>query len=91
MKPLRPHDASNPDKIAERAAKLEKVKAKVSKRVILIRHGQYELDALAPQDKILTEKGRQQAGATGKRLKVVDGCICSMKRGRHHFSWTHLP
>jgi len=37
----------------------------------MIRHGQYNTSAKADEERYLTEKGRQQAQATGRRLKEL--------------------
>ncbi|CDS43694.1 serine:threonine protein phosphatase PGAM5 [Echinococcus multilocularis] len=41
------------------------------KLVILVRHGQYDTKAAAPEQKVLTELGWKQAIATGKRLREL--------------------
>lgn len=55
----------------ERDREVEEAKPKTTRRIILIRHGQYESDPDAPEDKGLTPLGRQQAVMTGKRLKEL--------------------
>ncbi|XP_076249128.1 serine/threonine-protein phosphatase Pgam5, mitochondrial [Calliopsis andreniformis] len=47
-------------------------KAKAIRHIILIRHGQYNIRGKTDADRTLTELGRQQAEATGKRLKELD-------------------
>ena len=46
-------------------------KPTATRHLILIRHGQYELNHSESDKKILTELGRQQALATGERLKSL--------------------
>ncbi|KAM7533108.1 hypothetical protein Aperf_G00000121762 [Anoplocephala perfoliata] len=41
------------------------------KLIILVRHGQYELNAPSSEEKVLTELGWKQALATGKRLREL--------------------
>ena len=52
----------------EHKEKYEAVKPKVTRSVILIRHGQYEQNIEDPEEMKLTELGRKQATLTGKRL-----------------------
>ena len=47
-------------------------KPTATRHLILIRHGQYEMNHSESDKKILTELGRQQALATGERLKQLD-------------------
>lgn len=51
--------------------KLEKVKPSAVRHLILIRHGQYNLNGATDSDRYLTEVGRKQAGYTGERLKEL--------------------
>ncbi|XP_017888948.1 serine/threonine-protein phosphatase Pgam5, mitochondrial-like [Ceratina calcarata] len=46
--------------------------AKSVRHIILIRHGQYNIDAKTDTDAKLTDLGRQQAEETGKRLKKLN-------------------
>ncbi|XP_019879407.1 serine/threonine-protein phosphatase Pgam5, mitochondrial-like isoform X2 [Aethina tumida] len=50
---------------------LEKVTPKAYRHIILIRHGQYNLDGRTDEDRVLTKLGRLQAEYTGKRLKEL--------------------
>lgn len=52
--------------------KLEKAKATASRHLILVRHGQYNLDGKTDQDRYLTDLGREQARLTGLRLKELN-------------------
>lgn len=47
---------------------LSKAKSKATRHLLLIRHGQYNLDGNSDKQHILTELGRRQAEMTGKRL-----------------------
>lgn len=53
----------------ERKEMLSKVKAKATRHIFLIRHGQYHLDS---EERNLTELGREQAKLVGKRLAESD-------------------
>lgn len=44
-------------------------KPKSTRHIILIRHGQYEVDGTTDEQRVLTKLGRMQAEYTGKRLK----------------------
>lgn len=66
VKPL-PADAT-PTQENEHNEKLEKYKPKATRHLILIRHGQYNLDGETDKERILTELGREQAKFSGKRL-----------------------
>jgi len=46
-------------------------KGKAIRRVFLIRHGQYHIDAKEGCDKTLTDTGKEQAKYTGERLKSL--------------------
>ncbi|KAF2885284.1 hypothetical protein ILUMI_20907 [Ignelater luminosus] len=50
---------------------LENAIPKATRHVILVRHGQYNLDGNTDQDRILTKLGRKQAECTGQRLKLL--------------------
>lgn len=66
----------NPKKLAnltdDQKLNNEKYKPKVVRHLILIRHGQYNLDGKLDADRILTKLGRLQAEYTGKRLKELN-------------------
>ena len=70
IKPLSEH--ASPEKENEYNEKLEKHRAKAIRHIILIRHGQYNLNGVTDKDRILTELGRAQAKLTGDRLKELD-------------------
>ncbi|XP_017888947.1 serine/threonine-protein phosphatase PGAM5, mitochondrial-like [Ceratina calcarata] len=46
-------------------------KADVKHHILLVRHGQYHTQAKADSDRTLTDLGKQQAEATGKRLQEL--------------------
>ncbi|KAL1138710.1 hypothetical protein AAG570_008772, partial [Ranatra chinensis] len=50
----------------------EKKKPKAVRHIILIRHGQYNLDGITDPDRTLTELGKSQAKMTAMRLKELD-------------------
>ena len=50
---------------------LSKAKAKARRHLILIRHGQYQLDGETDEQRVLTELGRQQAALTGAQLRKL--------------------
>lgn len=52
--------------------KLEAVKSKSVRHLILIRHGQYNLKGASDSERYLTEVGRKQASFTGDRLKQLN-------------------
>lgn len=51
--------------------RLEAVKPTAVRHLILIRHGQYNLDGATDADRFLTEVGRKQAAFTGERLNAL--------------------
>jgi len=67
-------DANNNEEESEEqklADQLEKKKSKAVRHLILIRHGQYDMNGESDCDHILTALGREQSAATGKRLKQL--------------------
>lgn len=50
---------------------IEFKKPTATRHLILIRHGQYELDGATDEQRILTKLGRTQAEYTGKRLREI--------------------
>lgn len=69
VRPLK-SDAS-PERENKHNEKLEKVKSKAVRHLILIRHGQYNLNGDTDVDRYLTELGRKQAAHTGERLNEL--------------------
>ncbi|KAJ6634921.1 Serine/threonine-protein phosphatase Pgam5, mitochondrial [Pseudolycoriella hygida] len=67
-----PSKHATEDEINSYNEKLEAVKPKAVRHLILIRHGQYNLEGLTDDQRYLTETGRTQANLTGQRLKVLD-------------------
>ena len=59
----------------------KKNKNKVVHQIVMVRHGQYDREGKTDAEHKLTEKGRQQAVATGKRLNdlLVSGQISPVK------------
>lgn len=51
---------------------LDRKKSKVTRHLILVRHGQYNMDGRTDAERYLTEKGRKQAAISGERLKELD-------------------
>ncbi|CAG9820564.1 unnamed protein product [Phaedon cochleariae] len=51
---------------------VELLKPKACRHIILIRHGQYNLNGSTDEERVLTKLGRTQAEYTGKRLKELD-------------------
>lgn len=68
VKPMKPDNESNQNTYHEQ---LINKTAKATRHIILIRHGQYNVEAKTDADGTLTNLGRQQAEATGKRLKEL--------------------
>lgn len=60
-------DAS-PEKENEYNEKLDKLRSKATRHIILVRHGQYNLEGTTDAERTLTELGRSQAKNTGKRI-----------------------
>ena len=67
---VKPITTKNPsqEQIDEREEKVSKCVAKVTKNLILVRHGQY-VNAETDDDRVLTDLGKKQARMTGIRLK----------------------
>lgn len=85
VKPL-PKDPS-PEKENEYNEKLENNRSKAIRNIILIRHGQYNLQGATDKERVLTELGRQQAKQTGQRLAelklpIDDIAISTMTRAQ---------
>jgi serine/threonine-protein phosphatase PGAM5 len=65
--PTKPDSA--PEKVNEYKRKLEEHRSKATRHLILIRHGQYNLDGATDLERTLTKLGRSQATKTGERLR----------------------
>lgn len=50
---------------------VEAIKPKSVRHIILIRHGQYNLNGDTDAERYLTDIGRKQARLTGERLKAL--------------------
>lgn len=70
LKPL-PKDSS-PEKENTYNEKVEKYKSKATRHIIMIRHGQYNLNGATDSERFLTELGRHQAKLTGQRLTELE-------------------
>jgi len=66
VKPLK--EGATDDEKAAREAKLIENKPKASRILVLVRHGQYNLEGTQDSERYLTDLGRKQAEVTGKRL-----------------------
>jgi serine/threonine-protein phosphatase PGAM5 len=66
VKPL--PEGSSPEKENAYNEKLDKHKSKAIRHIIMIRHGQYNLNGASDPERYLTELGRTQAKITGQRL-----------------------
>jgi serine/threonine-protein phosphatase PGAM5 len=85
VKPL-PSGSSADKKIAH-DEKLEKQTSKQIRHIILVRHGQYNLNGTTDKERILTDLGREQAKLTGKRLAdlkipIDDAVVSTMTRAQ---------
>lgn len=69
MNPKKIHSSKDENNILSDA--LETMKPSATRHILLIRHGQYNLDGNTDSDRILTKLGRTQAEYTGKRLKEL--------------------
>lgn len=66
--------SSTGDKDEDRRRKRQLRKDGVTRHIILVRHGQYNERERLDENRLLTPLGRQQADATGKRLKeMIEG------------------
>ncbi|XP_040566355.1 serine/threonine-protein phosphatase Pgam5, mitochondrial [Lepeophtheirus salmonis] len=68
VKPLNNSDAQNEEKKALHQQKVKENTSKAKRMIILVRHGQYNLNGETDTQKYLTALGREQASLTGKRL-----------------------
>lgn len=66
MKPLK--DDATPSDIEKRDAEVHAAQPKAKRTIILVRHGQYNIQASKDADRHLTALGREQADITGQRL-----------------------
>ncbi|XP_025988877.1 serine/threonine-protein phosphatase PGAM5, mitochondrial isoform X2 [Solenopsis invicta] len=65
VKPMKINTENDENKYNE---KFEAKKAKAVRHILMIRHGQYHTNGKTDAERVLTELGRKQAEATGKRL-----------------------
>ncbi|XP_033099515.1 serine/threonine-protein phosphatase PGAM5, mitochondrial-like isoform X2 [Anneissia japonica] len=68
--PSKKKDANVDDEVYQQ--KLAEAKPTATRHLILIRHGQYNMDAEDDKNRTLTLKGREQANMTGLRLKDMN-------------------
>jgi len=66
VKPLK--ESATDEEKAAREVKLAESKPKASRILVLVRHGQYNLDGTQDSERYLTELGQKQAAVTGQRL-----------------------
>ncbi|XP_022101968.1 serine/threonine-protein phosphatase PGAM5, mitochondrial-like isoform X2 [Acanthaster planci] len=57
---------------SELSGQIQKLKPTATRHLILIRHGQYDMDGETDEKRILSAQGKEQAELTGKRLKELD-------------------
>lgn len=71
---VKPLKTANPTPEAENKQneKLDAAKPKAVRHLILVRHGQYNLNGATDAQRFLTDVGRQQAEFTGDRLKALE-------------------
>ncbi|XP_033219450.1 serine/threonine-protein phosphatase PGAM5, mitochondrial-like isoform X2 [Belonocnema kinseyi] len=65
---VKPRKPRSPEDENEYNKKIEAKKSKAFRHLILIRHGQYNLEGNTDAERVLTKLGRKQAECTGKRL-----------------------
>lgn len=89
---------ATPEKENEYNEKLDKLRPKATRHIILIRHGQYNLGGSTDAERTLTELGRSQAKNTGKRiadlkLPIDEVVISTMTRAQEtgKLILEHLP
>lgn len=70
VKPLK--NTSSEKDTKNRENELEKQKPTATRHLLLIRHGQYNLEGKEDSERYLTKLGRKQADYCGKRLKEAD-------------------
>lgn len=85
VRPVAPN--SPKEKVDEYNKKLEQNRSKATRHLILIRHGQYNLDGATDLERKLTELGRAQAKLTGERLRdlkipIDDVVVSTMTRAQ---------
>jgi serine/threonine-protein phosphatase PGAM5 len=71
VKPLKGRFKSDLEHENKYNDKLEKAKAIATRHLILVRHGQYNLNGKTDEERQLTELGREQARLTGLRIKEL--------------------
>lgn len=71
VKPLKGNFNYNVEDENKQNERLEKAKAIATRHLILVRHGQYNLNGSSDLQRSLTQLGRDQAQVTGRRLKQL--------------------
>lgn len=69
VKPIK-KDATE-EEVEEYHKKLEEKKSKAIRVLLLVRHGQYNMEGKDDSERYLTDVGKQQANLTGQRLRAV--------------------
>jgi len=69
VRPLK--EDANESEIEKRDEDVKKAHPKANRTIILVRHGQYNLEATKDSERYLTELGKEQADFTGKRLSEL--------------------
>merc|ERR1712106_281646 len=69
VKPLKSN--ATDDEKEEHDKKVAEVKPKANRIIVMVRHGQYNLNGVTDNERTLTELGRLQAEETGKRLALL--------------------
>lgn len=72
VKPISKRSISSPEEENEQNERLENVRSKYVRHIILVRHGEYLVDKKKDAERVLTDVGRTQADYTGKRLRALD-------------------
>jgi len=69
VKPLKQN--ATPEEIEEYKQAKDKMKPKATRIIVMVRHGQYNLQGRDDSQRYLTELGRKQAASTGQRLGLL--------------------
>jgi len=69
LKPLKKN--ATPEETEEYNKAVEKMKPKATRFIVMVRHGQYNLEGKEDSQRYLTELGRKQAASTGQRLGLL--------------------
>jgi len=69
LKPLK--DSASEEDAQNYQKKLATLKPKASRVIVMVRHGQYNLEGKVDEERYLTDLGRKQAEKTGERLALL--------------------